>query len=142
MIATHIKGEIMRTETNNTKLLNISWDENYKDIGVYRLILELDDGTEREMTVWDNTCDYQKRENAKDPVHARYNPSGFKVSYCHGYSMEEFFDDTHTLEEVKEWAENYLLDGLINRYKDLLDELDPAKRRAEWAAEYKLKRTK
>ncbi len=133
----------MKTETNNTtKLPNISWNEKDKDIGVYLLILELDEGTKREMTVWDNTCNYQKQKRANNPTYTRYNPSGFKVSYCHGYSMEEFFDDTHTLEEVKEWAENYLLDGLINRYKDLLKELDPAKRRAEWAAEYKFKRTK
>lgn len=89
--------------------MKLEWNNKDANIGFYELELELEDGTKREIVVWDNTCEYQKRENEKDPAHARYNPSGFRVNYCHGYSMEEFFDDTHTLEEVKIWAENFLL---------------------------------
>lgn len=122
--------------------MKLEWNNKDANIGFYELELELEDGTKREIVVWDNTCEYQKRENEKDPAHARYNPRGFRVNYCHGYSMEEFFDDTHTLEEVKIWAENFLLDNLIEGYKDMLANLETARRQAEWSAAYKEARDK
>lgn len=47
--------------------------------------------------------------------------------------MEESFPNTWTLEQVKIWAEDYLLDKYINHYKNVLEELKTLKKNAEQA---------
>lgn len=122
--------------------MRIKWDDKDAEIGVHEMELELDDGSTRSITVWDYTCPYEKRCIAEDRSYARNHPYAFEVSYCHGYSMHEGFDDSHTLEDVKIWAEDYLLNGIIEHYNDMLANLETAKRQAEWAEEYKKERDK
>lgn len=120
--------------------MKIKWNDKDADIGFHEMELEFDDGSTRSISVWDYTCPYERKKIEEDRTYARYHPYAFEVSYCCGYSMHEVFDSTHTLEEVKIWAEDYLLDGIIAYYDDMLANLDAAKKRAEWAKQYKEKR--
>lgn len=120
--------------------MKIKWNDKDADIGFYEMELEFDDGSTRSISVWDYTCPYERKKIEEDRAYARNHPYAFEVSYCHGYSMHEVFDSTHTLEDVKIWAEDYLLDGIIAYYDDMLANLDTAKKRAEWAKQYKEKR--
>lgn len=56
--------------------------------------------------------------------------------------MSEGFNKPMTLEEVKIWAEDYLLDMLIKTYENTLANLEKEKTRAEWAKQYKENRRK
>ncbi len=120
--------------------MKIKWNDKDADIGFHEMELELIDGTTRRMSVWDYTCPFQKEKNKNRGWGAIPESIAFKVSYCCGYSMEETFDNSYTLEDVKIWAEDYLLDMLINSYKEVLENLDRIKSMAEWAKQYKEKR--
>lgn len=117
--------------------MKIIWDDRDADIGIYKMELKFDDGSTNGITVWDYTCPYEKQRIEEDKSYAKAHPYAFEVSYCHGYSMHEVFDNSHTLEEVKVWAEDYLLNGLIEYYDNMLKDLNAAKKRAEWAKKYK-----
>lgn len=122
--------------------MRIIWNDKDADIGFHEMKLELDDGSKRSITVWDYTCPYEKKRIAEDRSYARNHPYAFEVNYCHGYSMHEGFDDSHTLEDVKIWAEDYLLNGIIAYYDDMIADLEAARKRAEWAKNYKEARNK
>ena len=51
--------------------------------------------------------------------------------------MHETFDDSHTFEFVKTWCEDYLLDKYINRYNNIIANLEKIKGEAEWAIQFK-----
>lgn len=72
----------------------------------------------------------------------RYHHYDYKVYGCWGWSMSEGFNKPMTLEEVKIWAEDYLLDMLIKTYENTLANLEKEKTRAEWAKQYKENRRK
>lgn len=116
--------------------MKLEW-RNETDIGFYECIVTDDDGYGQSISLWDYTCEYQSNRKATDATYCRYHPEAFEVSYCHGYSMHETFDNTHTLEQVKIWCEDYLLNKYINHYNDVIANLERIKSRAEWATQFK-----
>ena len=81
--------------------MKLTWDDKNKDRGVYKLTLTTDEGSKQEITLWDYASPYRQKQLERD---FRFNANfsfGFVVSYCHGYSMEESFPNTWTLEQVK-----------------------------------------
>lgn len=116
--------------------MKLEW-RNEEDIGFYECTVTDNDGYEQHISLWDYTCEYQSNKKATDATFHRYHPEDYEVSYCHGYSMHKAFDDSHTLEEVKVWCEDYLLDKYINHYNDIIDNLESIKSKAEWATQFK-----
>ena len=113
--------------------MKLIWDDKNKDRGVYKLTLTTDEGSKQEITLWDYACPYRQEQLERDFGFNTNFLFGFVISYCHGYSMEESFPNTWTLEQVKIWAEDYLLDKYINHYKNVLEELKTLKKNAEQA---------
>ena len=98
--------------------MNLEW-RNEEDIGLYECVITEDDGHSESIFIkvkW--TGDYE-------------------VDYCRGYAMRETFDSSHTLEQIKVWCEDYLLDGYINLYNNTMANLEKIKSRAEWATQFK-----
>lgn len=125
--------------------MKLYWKNNRQmaEIGSYECVLEDDDGYTQTIHIRDNTCEFCRKEAAKDPITFKhYHPYAFEVDYCHGYSMSEGFDETWTLERVKIWAEDYLLNGLINNYNHMKETIGQAEQEAIWAQEFKNSRNK
>ena len=120
------------------------WDEEFADIGSYHCELRLEEGFRYSIGVNDNTCAFQQEQAQKNPVTWKhYHPYDYEVNGAFGgWSMSEGFNKPMTLEEVKIWAEDYLLDILINTYETTLANLSKEKERAEWAKQYKENRRK
>ena len=121
--------------------MKLEW-RNEEDIGHYKCTVTDNDGYEQHISFWDYTCEYQSNRKATDATFCRYHPEAYEVSYCHGYAMRETFDDSHTLEEVKVWCEDYLLDKYINHYNNIIANLGKIKSEAEWAIQFKNDRLK
>lgn len=119
--------------------MKLEW-RSEEDIGFYECTVTDDDGYVQNISIWDYTCEWQRKRKAEDYTYNRYHPEAYEVSYCHGYSMHETFDDSHTLEEVKVWCEDYLLDKYIHHYNDVIANLEKIKSKAEWASEFKKRR--
>ena len=92
--------------------MKLEW-RNEEDIGHYECTVTDDDGYEQRISFWDYTCEYQSNKKATDAIFCRYHPEAYEISYCHGYAMRETFDDSHTLEDIKIWCEDYLLDKYL-----------------------------
>lgn len=124
--------------------MKLYWEKNGMSvIGSYECVLELEDNYKLHIGICDYTCKFQREEAKKNPVtFKRYHPYAFEVDFCQGYSMHKGFDETWTLEEVKVWAENYLLDKLINEYNHMKETIGLAEQRAIWAQEFKNARKK
>jgi DUF971 family protein len=116
--------------------MKLEWISD-EDIGVYDCIITDDDGHREKIHMWDYTCEYHRNRKAKDVVYSRYHPNAYEVSYCSGYSMRETFDDSYTLEDIKIWCEDYLLDKYINRYNNIVANLERIKSESEWAIQFK-----
>jgi len=116
--------------------MKLEW-KNEEDIGFYECTITEDDGDSQNICIWDYTCEWQKERKARDYSYNKEHPEAFEVSYCHGYSMRETFDSTHTLEQVKIWCEDYLLNRYINHYNNIIANLEKIKSRAEWATQFK-----
>ena len=116
--------------------MKLEW-RNDEEIGFYECTVTDDDGYTEDISLWDYTCEWQNKRKQEDFVYLRCHPHAFEVCYCRGYSMHETFDDPYTLNDVKVWCEDYLLDGYINHYNDIMAELDKIKGRAEWARQFK-----
>ena len=116
--------------------MKLEW-RNDEDIGFYECTVTDDDGYEQHISLWDYTCEWQSKRKAEDYAYNRCHPEAYEVSYCSGYSMHEEFDSSHTLEDIKVWCEDYLLDRYINRYNNIVAELDKIKSRADWALQFK-----
>ena len=116
--------------------MKLEWTKD-EDIGVYDCIITDDDGYQEKIHVWDYTCEYHIKRKAEDATYSRHHPNAYEVSYCHGYAMHETFDDSYTLEDVKIWCEDYLLDKYINHYNNIVANLDKIKSKAEWAIQFK-----
>lgn len=117
--------------------MKLKWKNDNADIGHYNCIITDDDGYKQNIFLVDYTCEYQSKRKAEDREYKRYHPKAFEVHYCNGYSMHESFDDSHTLEFVKIWCEDYLLDNYINYYNDIIADLEKIKSKAEWAIQFK-----
>lgn len=121
------------------------WDNEFADIGSYHCELTLKEpGYRLSIGVHDNTCEFCQKEAEKNPVTWKhYHPYDYEVHGAFGgWSMSEGFNRPMTLEEVKIWAEDYLLDILINTYETTLKNLEEERIRAEWAKQYKANRRK
>jgi hypothetical protein len=116
--------------------MKLEW-RNEENIGYYQCIITDDDGYKQRISVWDYTCEYQINKKANDAVYNSYHQEAFEVSYCNGCSMHESFDSSHTLEFVKIWCEDYLLDKYINHYNNIVANLEKIKSQAEWAIQFK-----
>ena len=116
--------------------MKLEW-ENEEDIGYYECTVTDNDGYEQRISFWDYTYEYQSNRKATDATFCRYHPEAYEVSYCHGYAMHETFDDSRTLEWVKIWCEDYLLDKYINHYNNIIANLERIKSEAEWAIQFK-----
>lgn len=116
--------------------MKLEW-RNEEDIGHYECTVTDDDGYEQRISFWDYTCEYQSNKKATDAIFCRYHPEAYEISYCHGYAMRETFDDSHTLEDIKIWCEDYLLDKYINHYNNIIANLERIKSEAEWAIQFK-----
>ena len=121
--------------------MKIEWESN-ENIGHHECILTEDDGYQQTISLTDYTCAFQRERKEKDCSYKSYHPDAYEVRYCHGYSMHEVFDESYTLEDVKIWCEDYLLNGYIDHYNHILSNLEKIKRRAEWATLFKENRTK
>lgn len=119
--------------------MKLEW-RNDEEIGFYECTVTDDDGYTEDISIWDYTCEWQKKRKQDDYAYARCHPYAFEVRYCRGYSMHETFDDTHTLNDVKVWCEDYLLDGYINRYNEIIFNLEKIKSQAGWAIQFKVDR--
>lgn len=117
--------------------MKLEWKNNDADIGHYDCIITDDDGYKQDISLVDYTCEYQRKRKAEDGIYKRYHPEAFEVHYCNGYSMREVFNDSHTLESVKVWCEDYLLDKYINHYNNIIANLEKIKSKAEWAIQFK-----
>lgn len=121
------------------------WNESDARIGYYSCELIDDDGSELQKIFFiDNTNCWNKENDALNGFKRAYS---FEVPYCDGDTTCEGFDYdkeyrsrpgggyqgvcTHTVEDVKRWCEEYLAKKYIDHYKEMLAELDTAKRRAE-----------
>lgn len=121
------------------------WNNEDADIGYYECALLDDDGSKlNDISFKDYTNEWVQQDD-KECDYKR--PYSFEVNYCRGYSMREGFDYdeeyrsrpgggyqgvcTHTIEDIKHWCEEYLAQKYIDIYKEMLAELDTAKRRAE-----------
>lgn len=103
--------------------MKLEW-RNEEDIGLYECVV---------------TDDY----GCSESIFIKVKRTGdYEVDYCRGYSMRETFDDSHTLEQIKTWCEDYLLDGYINLYNRTVADLEKIKSRAEWATQFKEGRNK
>lgn len=120
------------------------WNEEFADIGSYHCELQLEEGYTLSIGVKDNTCAYEQEQKKKNPVAwNRYHHYDYKVYGCWGgWLTSEGFNKPMTLEEVKIWAEDYLLDMLIKTYENTLANLEKERTRAEWAKQYKENRRK
>lgn len=115
--------------------MKIKWNNNDADIGSYTCYLIFDDGKKVDIWVKDYTCEFEQEESKKNRY---YNSHNFKVHFCNGFSMTEYFDAPEwSLEKVKLWAEDYLLDKLIERYTHALKELPQIEKEALQAQEIK-----
>ena len=126
--------------------LRFEWNDS-SEIGHYECILLDGDNKIDEITFWDYTCKYHQKSDKKNRFH---RPYAFKVHWCNGWSMSEGFDPdpeynkkygyqgvaTHSVDDVKRWCENWLADGYIEAYNNMLKELDTARRRAVWFTEH------
>lgn len=116
--------------------MKLEW-RNDEVTGYYQCTVTDDDGYEQYISLWDYTCEWQRKKKAEDYAYNRCHPNDYEVSYCHGYSMHETFDLPKTLVDVKTWCEDYLLDKYINRYNQLIADFDKIKSQAEWAIQFK-----
>lgn len=119
--------------------MKLEW-RNDEEIGYYECVVTDNDGYTEDISLWDFTCEYQKKRKQEDYAYARCHPYAYEVRYCRGYSMHETFDDSHTLEWVKVWCEDYLLDGYINHYNDIIANFEKIKSQAGWAIQFKVDR--
>ena len=116
--------------------MKLEW-RNEEDIGHYECTVTDDDGYKQDISFWDYTCEWQSKRKAEDATYRRYHPDAYEVHYCHGYAMHETFDDSYTLEQIKIWCEDYLLDKYIYHYNDIIANLEKIKSKAEWATQFK-----
>lgn len=119
--------------------MEIKWNECNADIGSYTCYLIFDDEKKRDIRVKDFTCKFEQEEKQRNPrEHEYYHPHDFEVHYCNGYSMTEYFDAPEwNLEKVKLWAEDYLLDKVIERYNQTMRDLSRIEKEALQAQEIK-----
>lgn len=119
--------------------MKLEWEEKDKNIGSYTCYLIFDDGKKVDIWVKDYTCQFEQEERKKNPRDwDYYNTHNFEVHFCNGFSMTEYFDAPEwSLEKVKLWAEDYLLDKLIERYTYALKELPQLEKEALQAQEIK-----
>lgn len=132
------------------------WNDSNADIGHYRCKLVDDDETVlEEIHFTDYTNEWQQKDGRKNHYPRAYS---FEVGYCCGFSMDKGFDYdddyydradedgfrlggyngtcTHTVEDIKHWCEEYLAGFYIRGYRNMIKELDNAKRRSEWFLEH------
>lgn len=132
------------------------WNDSDADIGHYRCKLVDDDETVlEEIHFTDYTNEWQQKDGRKNHYPRAYS---FEVGYCCGFSMDKGFDYdddyydradedgfrlggyngtcTHTVEDIKHWCEEYLAGFYIRGYRNMIKELDNAKRRSEWFLEH------
>lgn len=132
------------------------WNDSDADIGHYRCkLIDDDETTLEEIHFTDYTNEWQQKDGRKNHYPRAYS---FEVGYCCGFSMNKGFDYdddyydradedgfrlggyngtcTHTVEDIKHWCEEYLAGFYIRGYRNMIKELDDAKRRSEWFLEH------
>lgn len=117
--------------------MKLTWDNSGGEIGVYICTLAIDDHAAHRIYITDFDCEYRKQCGDFE----KFKPVRFRVSFCHGFSMTKDLDDTYTLESAKVWAEDFLLNMLIDSYEDAARTLETMRGRAEWAKNFKAART-
>ena len=134
--------------------LRFEWED--EDYGFHKC--RLYDGKKEidNICFWDYTSEFHQRD---DRENGYTRPYSFEVSWCCGWSMRHGFDYdedyakhydekclpvrhiakggyqgncTHTVDDIKNWCEEWLAQGYIEHYENILNELDEAKRRADW----------
>ena len=134
--------------------LRFEWED--EDYGFHKCRLYDGKNEIDNICFWDYTSEFHQRD---DRENGYTRPYSFEVSWCCGWSMRHGFDYdedyakhydekclpirhiakggyqgncTHTVDDVKNWCEEWLAQGYIEHYENILNELDEAKRRADW----------
>lgn len=132
--------------------MRFKWED--KDYGFHECTLYDGDNKIDDICFWDYTSKFHQRDDKEN----RYErPYAFKVSWCHGWSMERGFDYdenyknhvdergwriggyqgkcTHTVDDIKKWCEEWLAQRHIGNYKDMSARLETVEWRAKWFIE-------
>jgi hypothetical protein len=142
----------MKTEYKSD--LRFEWED--EDYGFHKCILY--DGKNKidNICFWDYTSEFHQRD---DRENGYTRPYSFEVSWCDGWSMSHGFDldkeynhhwdekylpdrhiakggyqgnCTHTVDDIKNWCEEWLAQQYIKHYEHIINELEKDRQRAEW----------
>ena len=153
IIATGFTGSVPLDDGVDLTINDVDgWiNDEDKNIGRYNLFLKDGDKILDEISIIDYTNDFHQQYDRKERFP---RPYAFVVNYCRGWSMSQGFDYdkdynnhgdengrhiggyqgvcTHTLEDIRNWCENFIAQLYLKDYDQTLKTLDIKQQRAEW----------